>query len=87
VTVTSAHTNTNVPHIGARLPLPGSLALGAHQGKLDENLLTSVLIGTPSAKAVHDYYPFALEDGDRLVPMAVELVDHMTILVAVCRLN
>jgi hypothetical protein len=29
VTVTSARTNTNVPRIGARLPLPGSLALGA----------------------------------------------------------
>jgi hypothetical protein len=29
VTVTSASTNTNVPHIGARLPHPGSLALGA----------------------------------------------------------
>jgi hypothetical protein len=29
VTVTSARTNTNIPRIGARLPLPGSLALGA----------------------------------------------------------
>jgi hypothetical protein len=29
VTVTNACTNTNVPRIGARLPLPGSLALGA----------------------------------------------------------
>jgi hypothetical protein len=28
VTVTSARTNTNVPRVGARLPLPGSLALG-----------------------------------------------------------
>jgi hypothetical protein len=27
VTVTSARTNTNVPHIGARLTLPGGLAL------------------------------------------------------------
>jgi hypothetical protein len=27
VTVTRARTNTNVPRIGARLPLPGSLAL------------------------------------------------------------
>ena len=29
VTVTSARMNTNVPRIGARLPLPGNLALGA----------------------------------------------------------
>jgi hypothetical protein len=29
VTVTSACTNTNAPRIGARLPLPGRLALGA----------------------------------------------------------
>jgi hypothetical protein len=39
VTVTSARTNTNVPHIGARLPLPGSLALGAQHGKLDADML------------------------------------------------
>jgi hypothetical protein len=30
VTVTSARTNTGVPEIGARLPLPGSIVLGAH---------------------------------------------------------
>jgi hypothetical protein len=29
MTITSARTNTNVPRICARLPLPGSLALGA----------------------------------------------------------
>jgi hypothetical protein len=34
---------------------------------------------------VYEYYPFALEDGDRLVPMAVELVDRLAILVAVRR--
>jgi hypothetical protein len=38
VTFTSARTNTNVPQIGARLPLPGSLALGAQHGNLDEDL-------------------------------------------------
>jgi hypothetical protein len=35
VTDTSAHKNTNVPRIGARLPLPSGLALGAQHGKLD----------------------------------------------------
>jgi hypothetical protein len=35
VTVTRARTNTNVPRIRDRLPLPGSLALGALHGKLD----------------------------------------------------
>jgi hypothetical protein len=29
MTITSARTNIGVPHIGARLPLPGSLPLGA----------------------------------------------------------
>jgi hypothetical protein len=35
VTDTNARTHTNVPRIGASLPLPGSLALGAQHGKLD----------------------------------------------------
>jgi hypothetical protein len=39
VTVTIARTSTNVPRIGARLPLPGSLALGAQHGKLYADLL------------------------------------------------
>jgi hypothetical protein len=85
VTVTSARTNANVPRIGARLPLPGNLALGAQQGKLDADLRTSALLGTPSVESVHDYYPFAMEDGGRLAPMAVELVDRLAILVAVRR--
>jgi hypothetical protein len=34
VTVTSsALTNTGIPQIGARIPLPGSLALGAQQDR------------------------------------------------------
>jgi hypothetical protein len=65
VTVTSAHksarTNTNVPRKGARLPLAGSLALGAQHGKLDADLGTFALLGTPSVHSVHDYYPFAVE--------------------------
>jgi hypothetical protein len=86
VTVTSARTNTNVPRIGARLPLrPGSLALGAQHGKLDADLRTSTLLGTPSAQSIHDYYPFAMEDGGRMAPMAVELVDRLAILVDVRR--
>jgi hypothetical protein len=49
VMVTSACTNTNVPRsIGARLPLPGSLALGTQHGKLDADLRTYALLGTPS---------------------------------------
>jgi hypothetical protein len=63
VTVTSARMNTNVPRIGARLPLPGSLAVGAQHSKIDADLRTYALLGTPSVKSVHDYYPFALEDG------------------------
>jgi hypothetical protein len=86
VTATSARTNTNIPYIGARFPFPGSLDLGAQHGKLDADLRrTFALLATPSVQSVHDYYPFALEDGGRLAPMAIELVDRLAILVAVRR--
>jgi hypothetical protein len=63
VPVTSARTNINVHRLWARLPLPGSLAVGGQHGKLDADLRTSPLLDTPSVESVHDYYPFALEDG------------------------
>ena len=85
VTVASARTNTTVPRIGARLLLSYRLALGAQHGKLDADLRTSALLGTPSVQSVHGYYPFAMEDGGRLAPMAAELVDRLAILVAVRR--
>jgi hypothetical protein len=83
VTVASARTNTNVPR--ARLPLPCSLTLGAQHGKLDTDLRTCTLLGTPSVQSIHDYYPFAIEDGGRLAPMVAELVDRLAILVDVRR--
>jgi hypothetical protein len=82
VTVKSARTNTNIPRIGARPPLSGSLALGAQHGKLDADLRTFALLGTPSVQSIHDLYPFVLEDGGRLASM---LVDRLAILVAVRR--
>jgi hypothetical protein len=85
VTVISTRTKINVPLVGARLPLPGSLALGAQHGKFNADLRTSALLGTPSVQSVHDYYPVALEDGGRLAPMAVKLVDRLGILVVVRR--
>jgi hypothetical protein len=85
VTVTVARTNTNVPRIGARLPIPGILALGAQHGKVDADLSTFALLGTPSVQSIHDYDPFAMEDGGRLAPMAAELVDRLAILVVVRR--
>jgi hypothetical protein len=84
-TVTSARTNTNVPRIGARLSLFGSLALGAQHGKLYADLRTSSLLGTPSVQSIHVSYPFAMGDGGRLVPMEAELVDRLAILVVVRR--
>jgi hypothetical protein len=54
VTGTSAGTNTNVPRIGARLPLPGSLALATQHGKLDADLRTYALLGMPSVQSIHD---------------------------------
>jgi hypothetical protein len=85
VTATSASTNTNVSRIGAPLPLLGSLALGAQRGKLDADLRTYALLGTPLVQSIHDYYPLTMEDGGRLAPMAAELVDHLAILVVVRR--
>jgi hypothetical protein len=70
VTVTSARTNTNVPRIGARLPLPSSFALETQHGKFDADLRTFALLGTPSVQSILDYYPFDMEDGGRLAPMA-----------------
>jgi hypothetical protein len=57
--------------------------LGAQHGKIDADLRTFALLGTPLIQLVHDYYPFAMEDGGRLAPMAAELVDRFAILVVV----
>jgi hypothetical protein len=55
VTVTSARTYSNVPHTGgARHSLSDNLALGAKQDRLDADLHTSALLGTPSVQSVHD---------------------------------
>jgi hypothetical protein len=59
--------------------------LGAQHGKLDADLRTFALLGTPSVQSIHDCYPFAMEDGGRLAPMAAELVDRLAILVAARR--
>jgi hypothetical protein len=59
--------------------------LGAQHGKLDADLRTFDLLGTPSIQSVHDCYPFAMEDGGRLGPMAVELVNRLATIVAVRR--
>jgi hypothetical protein len=63
VKVASAPATANVPQIGARLPLPGSLAMEAHQGKLGTDLRTSALLDTPSVRSVHDYYPLLRSRG------------------------
>jgi hypothetical protein len=56
--------------------------MGAQQGKLDADLNTSAMLGTPRVQSVHDYYPFALKDGGLLAPMAAESVDRLATLVA-----
>jgi hypothetical protein len=48
------------------------------------------LLGTPSVRSIHDYYPFALEDGDididiGLAHVAAELVDRLAISVGIRR--
>jgi hypothetical protein len=67
-------TNSSVPAVGASLPLHGSLAIWAHQAKLDAYLRTSSSLGTPYIQSVHDYYPLALDDGGRLAPLVVDLL-------------
>jgi hypothetical protein len=59
--------------------------LGAQHGKIDADLRTSALLGTPSVQSIHDNYPFAMEDGGRLAPMAAELACCLAILVVVRR--
>jgi hypothetical protein len=61
--------------------------LGAQNGKLDADLRTSALLGTPLVHSIHDYYPLAMEDGGRLAPMAPKLVDRLAILVAIRRFH
>jgi hypothetical protein len=70
VTVTRARTNSNLPAVGAPLPLHGSFVLGVQQAKRDADIRTPSYLGTPSIQTVHDYHPFALEDGGQLAPMA-----------------
>jgi hypothetical protein len=84
-TVTSACTDSNFSVVGASLQLLGSLAMGAQQAKLDADLRSPSSLDTPAIQSVHDYYPFALEDGGRLAPMAVDLADRFAILVVVRR--
>jgi hypothetical protein len=43
VTVTDSRTNINVPRVGARLPISGSLALGAQHGQLDADRCSASL--------------------------------------------
>jgi hypothetical protein len=43
VMVTSARTNNSVPHIGARLTLPGNLALGDWEFIMANSMPTSAL--------------------------------------------
>jgi predicted DNA-binding ribbon-helix-helix protein len=85
VTATIAPTNYIVPAVVGSFPLFGSMAMRAQQAKLETDLRTSSSLGMPFIKYVHEYYPFPLEDGGRLAPMAVDLVDRLAILVVVRR--
>jgi hypothetical protein len=57
--------------------------LRAKHGKIDADLRSDALLGTPSVESVHYYYPFAMEDGGRLAPLTAELVDRLAVLMAV----
>jgi hypothetical protein len=44
--------------MGAPLPLPSNLAMGAEQAKLDADLFTLFFLGVPFIHYVHAYDPF-----------------------------
>jgi hypothetical protein len=46
-----------------------NLTFGAQQGKPNADLRTPALLGTPGVQSVHDYYPFALEEGGLMAPI------------------
>jgi hypothetical protein len=63
VSITSARANSNAMAVGAMLPLPCSLAMGAQQARLDANICTSSAVGMPFIHLVHENCSFALEAG------------------------
>jgi hypothetical protein len=70
--------------MGAPLPLPNSLAMGAKHVQLDADLRTSPSLGAlylSNRSTTTTYYPFAEEDGGRLDPMAAELTHYLATLV------
>ena len=79
VTVTSARTNTMAARSRVHRPAPGALGLIAQLGKFDRDVQISARAGTPSVQSVHEYYPFVVEDGGRLAPLALELLDRLAI--------
>jgi hypothetical protein len=84
VTVNSARASSNVPTVGAPLPLPGSLATGSQHGKLDVDLRSSASYRASLSQSDHAYHPFALEvGGRRLAPIAVEMNVRLAIFVTV----
>jgi hypothetical protein len=85
VTVTNACTNTNVPRVGARLPLPYNLALGAQMANFMRTSALLLCLARLRYSRIHDDYPFALEDEGRMAPKAAELVDRLATLVVVRR--
>jgi hypothetical protein len=86
VTVASARTSSVAPAVGGPLPLPGRQAVEAPLVKRDIDLRIGYTLATPSTQTIHYYYPFALEEGGRLVPMNVEPVFRSAIWVVVRRL-
>jgi hypothetical protein len=74
-TVISSRKSSNALPLGALMTLPGSLATEARQGELNIDLRTSAVLGALSIRSVHDYYPFAFEDGGQLAPIAVDQVE------------
>jgi hypothetical protein len=83
-TVTPARTNSSVLAVGDPLSLLVSHATVARNSKLDADFCTSSSLAALWVQSAHDYYPFALlDDWGRLAPMAVDLVNRLTILVDV----
>jgi hypothetical protein len=66
--------------------VPSILVVGAQHANLDADLRAPDRAGgMPFLMPGHDYYPFAFDDGGRLVSLAVEHVDRLAIVVAAHR--
>jgi hypothetical protein len=83
VDATDARMNYIVAAVNAPRHIPVTLAIAAEHAQRGIYLHIASSLGTPSIMPMRDYHPFALEVGERLATMAVELFGRLAISEAV----